>query len=295
MHVMSCHNLTIVDLRELQACELKTSARSILFLLICLTASATTAEPIDYDKQIKPIFAARCKACHGVLKQEAGLRLDTGALARKGGDSGKVITPNKSASSELIARITSSDPSERMPQEGEPLTGEQISALRSWIDHGAYSPADEKAERDPRENWAFRPIVRPQVPQNPNAGWGRNPIDDFIAANHQRRGLSPQIEATRSELVRRLYLDLIGLPPTLKQIEEASADRNEDWYERLTDRLLNSPQHGERWARHWMDIWRYSDWWGLGDQMRNSQPHIWHWRDWIVDSLNANVPYDEMT
>jgi mono/diheme cytochrome c family protein len=268
--------------------------RSILFLLICLTASVTMAEPVDYTKQIKSIFTSRCKACHGVLKQEAGLRLDTGALARKGGDSGKVIIPGKSAASPLMMRITSDDPAERMPQEGELLTAQQIAALRQWIDEGANSPADEKAERDPREHWSFRPIVRPPVPQVSNAGWVRNPIDAFIAANHERKGLSPQIEATRSELVRRLYLDVIGLPPTLQQAKEVDSDNTDGWYERLTDRLLKSPQHGERWARHWMDIWRYSDWWGLGDQLRNSQQHIWHWRDWIVDSLNSNVRYDEM-
>src|SRR3954449_6294937 len=294
MRVMNCHELNTVNLRRPRACELRIRVRSILFLLICLTASVTMAEPVDYTKQIKSIFTSRCKACHGVLKQEAGLRLDTGALARKGGDSGKVIIPGKSAASPLMMRITSDDPAERMPQEGELLTAQQIAALRQWIDEGANSPADEKAERDPREHWSFRPIVRPPVPQVSNAGWVRNPIDAFIAANHERKGLSPQIEATRSELVRRLYLDVIGLPPTLQQIAETDSDNTDGWYERLTDRLLKSPQHGERWARHWMDIWRYSDWWGLGDPLGNSQQHIWHWRDWIVDSLNSNVRYDEM-
>src|SRR4051812_31900156 len=143
MRVMNCHELTTVELRQPRACELKMRARSILFLFICAAASVTMAEPIDYDKQIKPIFTARCKSCHGVLKQEGGLRLDTGAFARQGGDSGKVITPGKSAASPLLMRITSDDPSERMPQEGELLTAQQIAALRAWIDEGATSPADE--------------------------------------------------------------------------------------------------------------------------------------------------------
>jgi mono/diheme cytochrome c family protein len=267
---------------------------SILLAFLLTSVPVATAEPIDYAKQIKPIFTARCTHCHGALKQEGGLRLDTGALARQGGDDGKVITPGDVASSDLMKRITSSDTADRMPQEGEPLTATQIAAIREWITHGASSPADEKPDRDPREHWSFRPIVRPPVPKVSNPAWVRNPIDAFIAANHQRQGLTPQLEATRSELVRRLYLDLIGLPPNLEQINEAESDRAADWYERLTDKLLDSPQHGECWARHWMDIWRYSDWWGLGDQLRNSQPHIWHWRDWIVESLNANVPYDEM-
>jgi hypothetical protein len=292
--VIISQELAIPDPREPRARGGEICALSIFVLLLISSASTTMAEQIDYDKQIKPIFAARCKACHGVLKHEGGFRLDTGALARQGGDSGKVVVPGKSASSDLITRVTAADPAERMPQEGEPLTAAQIAALREWIDQGANSPGDEKAEPDPRQHWSFRPIVRPPVPATANAGWVRNPVDAFIAVNHQRQGLKPQIEATRAELVRRLYLDLIGLPPTLEQINEADSDRKDDWYERLADRLLKSPQHGERWARHWMDIWRYSDWWGLGDQLRNSQQHIWHWRDWIVDSLNANVPYDEM-
>src|SRR6478752_4636360 len=177
MRGKNCQELVTFDLRAPRARALKIRAVSILFILIFSSASVTMAEPIDYDKQIKPIFAARCKACHGVLKQEGSLRLDTGAFARQGGDSGKVITPGKSAASPLLKRITSDDPSERMPQEGELLTAQQIAALRQWIDEGANSPADEKAERDPREHWSFRPIVRPPVPQVLNAEWVRNPID----------------------------------------------------------------------------------------------------------------------
>lgn len=266
----------------------------VAMVVVIANALPTLAEQVDYEKQIKPIFKARCTACHGVLKQEAGLRLDTGAFARKGGDSGSVIAEKNSASSQIISRVTSTDASERMPQEGEPLTEAQIALLRAWIDQGAVSPPDEQPEKDPREHWAFRPVVRPAVPDVSADRWVRNPIDAFIAAQHKLRGLQPQIEATRPVLVRRLYLDLIGLPPTLEQINDAEADQRDDWFEQLADRLLESPQHGERWARHWMDIWRYSDWWGLGEEMRNSNPHIWHWRDWIVDALNANTPYDEM-
>ena len=298
---MRRHELVSPDFRETDCSAIVAvpaavieRALTILLVLLASTASLRAADQIDYEKQIKPIFARRCISCHGVLKHEAELRLDTGALARHGGDSGEAIAVGDSASSLLLKRVSATDPAERMPQEGEPLTAEQIAAIREWIDQGANSPTDEKPERDPREHWAFRRIVRPPVPKVSSAGWARNPIDAFIAANHKREGLSPQAEATRPELVRRLYLDLIGLPPTRQQIKELDSDREDGWYERLTDRLLNSPQHGERWARHWMDIWRYSDWWGLGDQLRNSQQHIWHWRDWIVDSLNSNVPYDEM-
>src|SRR6188472_2012649 len=139
MRGMHCHELATSDPREPRARGWICCTFSFLLLFLFSSTSSATAEPIDYDKQIKPIFAARCKACHGVLKQEGGLRLDTGALARHGGDSGKAITPGKSASSDLFARITSTDPSERMPQEGEQLTADQISAIREWIDQGANS------------------------------------------------------------------------------------------------------------------------------------------------------------
>jgi hypothetical protein len=181
-----------------------------------------------------------------------------------------------------------------MPPEGEPLKPEQIAALRTWIAENAVAPVDEQPERDPREHWAFRPIVRPPVPTVANSAWVRNPIDAFLAQQHEQFGLTPQVEAPREVLVRRLCFDLVGLPPTEAELAQLVADRAEGWQERFVQHLLDDPRHSERWARHWMDIWRYSDWWGLGDQLRNSQQHIWHWRDWIVESLNANTAYDEM-
>jgi hypothetical protein len=132
------------------------------------------------------------------------------------------------------------------------------------------------------------------VPPVQRGDWVQNPIDAFIARQHEQHGLTPQPEASRVMLLRRLSLDLIGLPPTLEEIVAFEADRTAGWYEHAVEQLLADPRHGERWARHWMDIWRYSDWWGLGGELRNSQKHIWHWRDWIVESLNHDTPYDEM-
>ena len=272
----------------------RTLAAGLALLSILFWSALLAEDRVDYAQQIKPIFTKHCVACHGVLKQEAGLRLDTGAFAVRGGDAGAAVTPGDAAASRLIARVTATDPAERMPHDEAPLKPEQIAALRAWIAQGAKSPADEQPERDPREHWAFRPVVRPTVPQLVDSAWVRNPIDAFIAADHGRQGLTPQVEATRSELIRRLYLDLIGVPPSLDELSLIDADSEVGWDERLAKRLLEDPRHGERWARHWMDIWRYSDWWGLGDQLRNSQPHIWHWRDWIVESMNADTPYDEM-
>jgi hypothetical protein len=169
-----------------------------------------------------------------------------------------------------------------------------VELVRLWIGGGAPAPSDEPPESDPKDHWAFRPRTRPPIPETKDASWVRNPIDAFIAVGHERQGIEPQVEAPRNVLIRRLYLDLIGLPPTAAELATLEADQSANWYESLVDRLLADPRHGERWARHWMDIWRYSDWWGLGDQLRNSQKHIWHWRDWIVESLNNDVGYDEM-
>jgi hypothetical protein len=251
-------------------------------------------ERFDYLRQIKPVLAKRCYACHGALKQKSGLRLDTAALAIKGSENGPVIVPGDAAASVVIQRVTAQNESERMPPIGEPLEPVQIAALRAWITAKAIAPADEQPESDPRDHWAFRPIVRPEVPTVANAKWVRNPIDAFIARQHEQFGLTPQVEAQREILMRRLSLDLIGLPPNEEDLARLNAADAGDWYEPFVERLLADPRYGERWARHWMDIWRYSDWWGLGDQLRNSQYHIWHWRDWIIESLNANTPYDEM-
>src|SRR5205823_6212874 len=140
----------------------------------------------------------------------------------------------------------------------------------------------------------FEVVKRPAVPTVKNTGWVRNPIDAFIAAEHEELGLKPRPEAPKAVLLRRVYLDLIGLPPTPGQLRAFLSDTSPGAYEKVVDRLLASPRYGERWARHWMDVWRYSDWAGWGEQVRDSKPHIWRWRDWIVESLNADKGYDRM-
>lgn len=250
----------------------------------------------DYVQRIKPLLRDRCCSCHGALKQAGGLRLDTAQGALIGGDSGPAMKPGSAQESMLIRRVTAEDADERMPpeHEGESLTATQIATLRDWIDSGASYPLDEQAEADPRDHWSFRPISRPSVPNLPTTSWGNNAIDAFVAAKHGELQVQPQPEATSLVLLRRLSIDLIGLPPTLDDIHQVLQDDSGDWYQSAVERLLNDPRHGQRWARHWMDIWRYSDWWGLGDQLRNSQKHIWHWRDWMIQSLNEDLPYDEM-
>ncbi|WP_425617047.1 DUF1553 domain-containing protein [Anatilimnocola sp. NA78] len=247
----------------------------------------------EYASKIKPVLRERCYACHGVLKQEGGLRLDTVQLATKGGDSGAAIKAGD-ATSLIIARVSAAEESERMPPEGEPLKPAEVEAMKAWIAAGALAPADEQPERDPREHWAFKNPVRPPLPTVANPAWAQNPIDAFIAAEHAKRNLTPQPAADKRLWLRRVSLDLVGLPPTTDEQTAFLADNSAEAYDKVVTRLLDSPQYGERWGRHWMDIWRFSDWWGLGAEVRNSQKHIWHWRDWIIESHNADKGYDQM-
>ncbi|MCA9147305.1 MAG: DUF1549 domain-containing protein, partial [Planctomycetales bacterium] len=263
-------------------------------LLLSLFALPTGAAEVDYLRDVKPILHERCFACHGALKQESDLRLDTGSLIRQGGASGAAIEPGKAAASLLIERVVAESEDERMPPEGKPLTVDEIAVLKQWIDAGAVSPDDEQPDEDPAQHWAFQLPVQSEVPHTNDPLWSHNPIDAFIAAERERRDLMPVPLVERPVLLRRVYLDLIGLPPTRAQMQAFLDDTRDDAYERVVSELLESPHYGERWGRHWMDVWRYSDWFGLGAQLRYSQKHIWHWRDWIIESLNEDKGYDRM-
>jgi len=266
--------------------------------ICCLIGTlADGAELVDYQRDVKRILKERCFACHGALKQESELRLDTVAFIRQGGERGPAIEAGNSATSTLIEAVTGSEGWIMPPEDqGTPLTSHEIDLLKRWINEGANAPPDEQAEVDPRQHWAFQSPRRPQLPRVENPAWVRNSVDTFIAAQHQRRGLRPASPATRPGLLRRLYLDLTGLPPTRNQLHDFLADDSPRAYEDVVDRLLASPQYAERWARHWMDVWRYSDWYGRRSRndVRNSYPHVWRWRDWIIDSLATDKGYDQM-
>jgi hypothetical protein len=262
--------------------------------LLCL-AGGLRADAVDYLREIKPVLAEKCYGCHGALQQKSGLRVDTAKALREGGDHGPAVLPGRAAQSPLLRHLKGSGVA-RMPpaSDGEPLSDKQIARVRTWIEEGAKGPANEQPEADPRDHWAFRPLLRPALPRLMSKEWAGNPIDAFLVAAWEKHGLTPQPLADRRLLLRRVYLDLVGLPPTAAEIDAFLKDSSPDAYEKVVDQLLASPQYGERWGRHWMDIWRYSDWWGLGQEVRNSQKHIWHWRDWIVESLNADKGYDQM-
>jgi hypothetical protein len=252
---------------------------------------------IDYLRDVKPIFARRCFSCHGPIQQKSGLRLDTAAAMRKGGESGPAITVGKPGDSDLLSYVRS-DSDFRMPPEGEgtPLTAEEIDILTRWIAQGAKAPADEKPRADPRNYWSYQLPQRVALPVPKRPQWSQHPVDRFIAAQHDARGLAPRPQAPPAVLLRRLYLDLIGLPPTRVELHHFFKDPSEENWKKTVDDLLSRPEYGERWGRHWMDVWRYSDWYGSRaiNEIRYSQRHIWRWRDWIVESLNEDKGYDQM-
>ncbi len=267
---------------------------ALIASVMALLPITAAGDEVDYVKQVKPILTARCYACHSALRKKSGLRVDTAVDLIAGGDAGPAVVPGKSADSYLINMLTGESGSRMPPEdEGAALTAEQIAVIKQWIDEGAHAPAETPLP-DPRDHWSYHPPTRPAVPKVQNAAWVRNPIDAFVAAEQESQGLLPVPTANKATLLRRVYLDLVGLPPTRDELAAFLADDSPNAYEAVVERLLASPQYGERWARHWMDVWRYSDWAGYKEEIRNSARHIWRWRDWIVESLNADKGYDRM-
>jgi hypothetical protein len=250
--------------------------------------------PVDFVRDIQPIFKEHCVACHGEKKQKGSLRLDSKAPAMEGGTAGKSILPGNGKGSRLVTLLLEPNPDDRMPQKADPLPKEKIDLVRAWIDQGAVWPDAASSAAETPKHWAHVKPLRVPPPAAQNSWWARNPIDLFIAQGLEAHRLKPRPEAPKPLLLRRVYLDLIGLPPTRDEIDAFVADASPDAYEKVVDRLLADPRHGERWGRHWMDVWRYSDWAGYEQEIRDSMRHIWHWRDWIVESVNADKPYDRM-
>jgi hypothetical protein len=245
---------------------------------------ARGAGPVDFDRAIEPILADNCYPCHGPDPggRKAGLRLDRAEVAFSVlKDHKRAIVPGDVDKSELLRRVTASDPDEHMPPSGhEALRAEQVEVLREWIAQGAKY----------RDHWAFEKPVRPEVPETKRAGWGKNPIDRFILAGLEGRGLSPRPEANKEELIRRVTLDLTGLLPTPAEVREFVGDRSADAYEKVVDRLLASPRYGEHRAHYWLDYARYGDTHGLhNDNYRD----IWPYRDYVIRAFNSNKPYNQ--
>ena len=255
-----------------------------------------------FVEEVRPVLETQCFACHGGKLKQAGLSLATRETLLRGSDNGPVVVAGDAKASLLVKKIKH-EHEPGMPYKGKKLSDEVIAQIVEWINGGApydqplkMTVASEQvtSRREGKDHWAYLLPRRAAIPVVKNRTWVRNPIDAFIAAEHEKRGLKPMPPAEKPVLLRRVYLDLIGFPPTPVEIQAFLADRSSNAYEKVVDQLLARPHYGERWGRHWMDIWRYSDWYGFGDQVRNSQPQIWNWRDWIVESLNQDKGYDQM-
>lgn len=249
-------------------------------------SSACSDDAVDYTRDIKPILKAKCYSCHGALKQEANLRLDTVQLMTVGGDSGSTLNEDDWLESELLRRMLA-DESERMPPEGEPLSPEQINRVKAWLAAGAKAPADERPQKNPKSHWAFQPI-RHVVPPA-----GGHPIDAFIDRRLNESELHRSPRAATVSLIRRVFLDLHGLLPTPPQLDEwdqkISANPQEGTAS-LVNELLNSPRYGERWAQHWLDVVRYAD--THGYEVNTPRPNAWPYRDYVIRAFNEDKPYD---
>jgi hypothetical protein len=247
-----------------------------------LPVSAQTSESIDFGRQIQPILAKRCYACHGPDKAEGGLRLNQRELAFAKLESGThAVVPKDVANSELWRRVTSTDDGDRMPPEGAPLTDSQIALLRRWIEQGA----------EWNEHWAFEAPKPQQPPTVKNANWVANSIDSFILSKLELNGLSPAAPANNTALLRRVTFDLTGLPPTPADVEAFLGDNSADAYEKVVDRLLKSEHYGEKWARHWLDVVRYAD--TNSFERDGPKPNAWRYRDYVIRSFNDDKPYDQ--
>jgi len=256
--------------------------------LAVLQGRSRAGEPVDYARDIKPILTRHCVSCHGVERPKSGLRLDTAAAAIRGGQGGPAVVPGKSDESPLYLAVTGDGVGERMPLKRPPLPPAQVEALRAWIEAGADAPAEEVPSVPPT-HWSFVPPRRPAPPEVRDAGWARNPIDRFVLAPLERDGIAPSEEADKVTLIRRAHLDLIGLPPSPAEVRAFLTDDGPDAYERAVDRLLASPHFGERWARPWLDLARYADSNGYSIDAPRS---IWKYRDWVIDALNRDMPFD---
>ncbi|MBC8352983.1 MAG: PSD1 domain-containing protein [Planctomycetes bacterium] len=265
----------------------------VLSLLCLLSVLTLHASEIDYVGDVKPIFAQHCVKCHNTKTQESGLRLDLGGGALRGGDGGPVVVAGDAAKSRLLAIIKGADDDVGvMPPEGEPLSSDEIARIEAWVAGGAKVPQEEMRLDVESDHWAFQKPTRHTLPNTKHSTSAQNAIDHFVRARLDSDSIAPSAEADRATLIRRMSLDLLGIPPTMAQVEAFVNDARPDAYERVVDQLLSSPAYGERWGRHWLDLARYADSNGF---TRDFGREIWKYREWVIAAVNSGMPFDQFT
>jgi mono/diheme cytochrome c family protein len=292
--------------------RLKLAALALLLALSCLSLSpalrpVSSAEPQTrppdaqqeefFERHVRPILAAHCYGCH-TTSERGGLRLDTRQGVFGGGDSGPAVVPGEPEKSLLIQAVTHTHERLKMPKGRAKLSDAEIALLTEWVKSGAFFPESSPpaAKEPPQRHWAFQPVGEPRVPEVKDKNWPLNPVDNFVLARLEAKGLAPNPTADRRTLLRRVTYDLTGLPPTPAEVDTFLADKSPDAYARVVDRLLSSPRYGERWGRHWLNLARYSDTLGTQDFINGINtwfPYSYTYRDWVIGALNEDLPYDQ--
>ena len=260
-----------------------------------LLAAAIPAQADLFSDSIYPVLRENCFDCHGPDKRKGGLRLDRQREAMLGGDSGAVIVPGDSAKSSLYRLVAALEEGKQMPPKGKLLPTESIAAIRQWIDSGAAWPSALSgglADIRPT-HWSFQPAKRPDLPTVRDTAWPQNAIDHFVLAKLEKENIAPSPRADKATLIRRLSLDLRGIPPGANEVRDFLRDDSPEAYDRLVDRMLGSGAFGEHWGRYWLDKARYAD--SDGYEKDNVRPNAWVWRDWVIDAVNRDVPYDQFS
>jgi cytochrome c553 len=286
------------------------SFRLLLSIFIALAPSLLLAEPSPrdsaarvefFEKKIRPILVNSCYTCHSAdTNAKGGLRVDDRNGLIRGGNNGPALVPGDPEKSLLLKRVSLKNQKRRMPAEGKPLTEQQIADLTKWIKDGAAWPAvtvpasiskpKPEYEKLRKEHWAWQPLIYPSVPAILDTAWPRDDIDRFILAKLEEKNLRPVGDADKVTLLRRVTFDLTGLPPTIEAIDAFLKDNSKDAFAKVVDRLLASPQFGERWGRHWLDVARYGE--STGPSRNIPYPFAWRYRDYVIDSVNADVPFN---
>lgn len=261
---------------------------------VLINAAVLVAAPLEYERDVKPIFEKHCFSCHGAKKQEGSLRLDIKSVVFQGGDSyGPSIINGNAKESPLIQFVKGDDEDTRMPPEGKLLSAEELSILTKWINAGTKWVDDGNAakQKDALDHWAFQPMVQTDFPKTQDKDWSWNVIDHFVLAQLEKKELTPSPDTDRVTWLRRVYFTLTGLPPSLEEVNAFVQNKNEDAYEKVVDKLLKSPRYGERWAQHWLDVIRWSE--TVGFETNRPRPNAWHYRDWVIAAFNTDKPYNQ--